>query len=66
MKKEETFSIAKREYKDTIFRMIFKEKKELLSLYNAVNNSCYEREEDLQIVTLENAVYMNVKMIWHF
>lgn len=61
MKKEETFSIAKREYKDTIFRMIFKEKKELLSLYNAVNNSCYEREEDLQIVTLENAVYMNVK-----
>lgn len=61
MKKEETFSSAKREYKDTIFRMIFKEKKELLSLYNAVNNSCYEREEDLQIVTLENAVYMNVK-----
>lgn len=61
MKKEETFVTANREYKDTMFRMIFREKKELLSLYNAVNNSDYQKEEDLQIVTLENAVYMNVK-----
>lgn len=61
MKKEEIFATANRKYKDTIFRMIFKEKKELLSLYNAVNNSHYEKEEELQIVTLENAVYMNMK-----
>ena len=61
MKKEEITVTANRKYKDTIFRMIFKEKKELLSLYNAVNNSHYEKEEDLQIVTLENAVYMNIK-----
>lgn len=61
MKKEETFVTVNREYKDTMFRMIFREKKELLSLYNAVNNSDYQKEEDLQIVTLENAVYMNVK-----
>ena len=28
-------------YKDTIFRMLFKEKENLLSLYNAVNKSRY-------------------------
>jgi len=61
MKKKETFATVNREYKDTMFRMIFREKKELLSLYNAVNNSSYRKEENLQIVTLENAVYMNVK-----
>ena len=61
MKKEETLTTVNRNYKDTVFRMIFREKKELLSLYNAVNNSHYEKEEDLQIVTLENAIYMNVK-----
>lgn len=52
---------ANRKYKDTMFRMIFKDKKELLSLYNAVNGSHHQNEEDLQIVTLENAIYMNMK-----
>lgn len=61
MKKKESFVTVNRKYKDTIFRMIFRDKKKLLSLYNAVNDSHYEKEEDLQIVTLENAVYMNVK-----
>ena len=61
MKKKESFVTVNRKYKDTIFRMIFRDKKKLLSLYNAVNDSRYEKEEDLQIVTLENAVYMNVK-----
>lgn len=57
--REET--TANREYKSTMFCMLFREKKELLELYNAVNHSCYENEEDLQIVTLENAIYMNMK-----
>lgn len=30
-----------RKYKDTIFRMLFKEKENLLSLYNAVNGTSY-------------------------
>lgn len=51
---------ANTKYKDTVFRAIFKEKKELLSLYNAVNGTGYENEDDLQINTLENAVYMNI------
>ena len=41
--------------------MVFKEKERLLSLYNAMNGTSYENPEDLEIVTLENAIYMNVK-----
>ena len=41
--------------------MIFREKKELLSLYNAVNGTSYTNAEELEIVTLENAIYMNMK-----
>jgi len=52
---------ANSHYKDTIFRAIFKEKKELLSLYNAINGTDYQDEEALQINTLENAVYMNMR-----
>ena len=36
-----TLSHANRNYKDSLFRMIFREKKELLSLYNAINESAY-------------------------
>lgn len=50
-----------RQYKDRLFRMIFREKKELLSLYNAVNGTDYEDPEELEINTLENAIYMNMK-----
>lgn len=51
----------RRDYKDTIFRMIFSEKKELLALYNAVNGTDYNNPDDLEITTLENAIYMTVK-----
>ena len=52
---------VKRTYKDVLFRMIFRGKKELLSLYNAVNGTDHTNEDDLTIVTLEDAIYMNVK-----
>ena len=52
---------AKREYKDTVFRMLFSDKKNLLSLYNAVTGRTYENAEDFEIVTLDNAVYMGMK-----
>lgn len=41
--------------------MLFNEKENLLSLYNAVNRSSYTEVDDLQITTLENAVYTNYK-----
>ena len=51
----------KRSYKDTMFRMLFKEKENLLSLYNAVNKTSHTNVKELEITTLENAVYMNYK-----
>ena len=53
--------ISDRRYKDTIFRMLFSDKKNLLELYNAVSGRHYDNPDDLQIVTLENAVYMGMK-----
>lgn len=50
-----------REYKDTIFRMLYRDKKELLALYNAVNDGDYTDPELLQVVTLEQAIYMSMK-----
>ncbi|MDE6663750.1 MAG: hypothetical protein K2K46_10470 [Lachnospiraceae bacterium] len=52
---------AQRKYKDSIFRMLFKEKENMLSLYNALNKTVYTDIEKLEITTLENAVYMNYK-----
>ena len=52
---------ANRKYKDTVFRMLFTDRKNLLSLYNAVNGSHYEDADALEIVMLENAVYMGMK-----
>ncbi|MCM1172957.1 MAG: hypothetical protein NC393_12640 [Clostridium sp.] len=48
-------------HKDTIFRMLFSDKKELLTLYNAVNGTSYNNPDELEITTLENAIYMTVK-----
>lgn len=52
---------VRRNYKDSMFRMIFREKKELLSLYNAINHSDYTDEEALEIYTLEDVLYMGMK-----
>lgn len=57
----ENTPVANRKFKDTIFRMLFSEKEALLSLYNAVNNSNYTDADALEIVTLENAIYMGMK-----
>ena len=50
-----------RKYKDTLFRALFSERKHLLSLYNAVNETNYTNEEDLEINTLENVIYLKMK-----
>ena len=47
---------ANRKYKDTVFRILFSDRKNLLSLYNAVNGREYTDPEELQVVTLENAI----------
>ena len=60
-KTKETGNQVYRSYKDRLFRMVFREKKELLGLYNAVNGTSCTDLEALTVVTLENAIYMNMK-----
>lgn len=55
------FPMARRDYKDTLFRLLFQDRDRLLSLYNAVKGTSYASSEELTVVTLENAVYMNMK-----
>lgn len=51
-----------REVKDRMFRSLFKEDREgLLQLYNALNGTDYADTSDLEIVTIENAVYVVMK-----
>lgn len=59
-KRNEKTAVVKK-YRDTVFRMLFKEKGELLALFNAINGTQYEDPEELEINTLENAVYMSMK-----
>ena len=57
----ERHAAVNRCYKDTVFRMLFADKENLLSLYNAMNGKSYTNPDDLEIVTLENAIYMEMK-----
>ena len=53
-----------REHKDTLFRKIFgteEHKPYLLSLYNAINHSEYTNVEDLQLITLEDVLFVSMK-----
>lgn len=53
-----------REYKDRLFKFIFgnpEHKEWTLSLYNAVNGTDHTDPEDLDINTIEDAVYMSMK-----
>ena len=48
-------------YRDTVFRMLYCDKRELLALYNAVNGTDYSNPDELQVTTLDSAIYMSMK-----
>ena len=50
-----------RKYKDSVFNIVFSDKKELLSLYNALADKDYDDPELLQINTLKDAVFINIR-----
>ena len=52
---------ANRKHKDTVFRMLYSDKRAILELYNALNGTDYQNPDDLTVTTLENAVYMAMK-----
>jgi len=52
----------KKQAKDILFRLIFGNNRQaLLELYNALSGTHYTDAEELQIVTLENALYIEMK-----
>ena len=52
---------VKRKYKDILFRYVFRNKKEILQLYNAINNTNYSNEDELIIKTMEDVIYIGMK-----
>ena len=52
---------SRRKYKDLLFQRVFRDKKDLLDLYNALNGTSYTDAEELEITTLEDAIYMSIK-----
>ena len=58
---KETELHVNRNFKDTLFRMVFSDKRALLELYNGIKGTDYQNADALKIVTLENAIYMNMK-----
>lgn len=52
---------AQKKYKDTVFRLLFKDPARALNLYNSIMGTDYTDVEMLRFNTLENAIYMNVK-----
>lgn len=50
-----------RNHKDNVFCLLYREKKNLLSLYNAMNGTSYEKEEELEVVTLEEAICLKMR-----
>ena len=51
---------ANREYKSDAFKAYFSEKKNALELYNALNGTAYTNEDDLEINSIENAVFLKI------
>ena len=52
---------VRRKYKDILFRFVFRNKEELLQLYNAINKTAYTNPDDLIITTMEDVIYMGMK-----
>lgn len=53
-----------RQYRDRLFKFIFgnpEHKEWTLSLYNAINGTNYTNPNDIQLTTIEDAVYMGMK-----
>ena len=53
---------ANRNVKDSLFKIIFGDSKEnALALYNAVNGTNYTDSENVDVVTIKNAVYISIE-----
>ena len=52
---------VKRNYRDSLFRSIFNNKKNLLSLYNALEGTDYTDSREIRITTLRGTFFNDLK-----
>lgn len=55
------------EHKDRVFKFLFgnpENKEWTLELYNAINGSNYKNAQDIHFNTIEDAVYLGMKMMY--
>lgn len=50
-----------REYRDSVFRMLFNDKKKLIELYNAVFDTDYGPDTPIDIKTIEDVLFVHMK-----
>ena len=51
----------RKNYKDGVFRKLFADKEKLIELYNALSGSDYSLDTELEIVTLDNSIFGDLK-----
>ena len=56
-----SIQVWQRQHRDTVFRLLFSDKARLLSLYNALSSKRCDNIDDLKVVTLQDAIYMEMK-----
>ncbi|MBD8948531.1 MAG: hypothetical protein EGR94_01380 [Blautia obeum] len=52
---------VRRAHKDRLFCNLFSQKENALALYNAINETTYECADELDIITLEDTIYLTMK-----
>ena len=52
---------VKRTYKDGVFRQLFNDRDKMIELYNALTGNNYDSKTDVEIITLEDAIFGDVK-----
>ncbi len=50
-----------REYKSDVFSMLMQDKKRALQLYNVMNNSSFENEDEVEIKTLDGGISLSIR-----
>ena len=59
--KEVRASTANRSYQDTVFRMLFSDRKKIIELYNALEGTDFGPDTPVEITTLEDVLYIDRK-----
>ena len=61
IKETDSSSTTTKHFKDNVFCLLYSDKKNLLDLYNALNNSSHSNIDDLTVTTLKGGAYMKYK-----